>query len=500
MSTSKHEAAPAGAAPAPASAPTASPAGAAPTPASREHFASRLGFILISAGCAIGLGNVWRFPYITGQYGGAAFILIYLLFLVVLGLPVMVMEFAVGRASQRSVMGAFQALAPGRHWGAAPRMMYAGNMLLLMYYTVICGWMLAYTVKMATGTFTDLDPAAVSQVNADMLANPSEVIGWMLVSVFVGLFVCSLGLQNGVERITKVMMVVLLAIMVLLAVRAVTLPDAGEGLAFYLVPNFGNLVNDPATGQFSWGHLGDAVYAAMAQAFFTLSVGMGGMEIFGSRIGRERSLTGEAARIVALDTFVALAAGLIIFPACFAFGVSPDAGPSLVFVTLPSVFERMPLGSLWGALFFVFMSFAALSTVIAVFENLVSLGEDAFGLTRRQSVARHGVALAVLAIPCALGFNVWAGATIPQVGGILDIEDFLVSGNIMPIGALVLVAFCVSERHGWGWRGFLAEADAGNGMRYPSWAHRWIQVGIPALVVVILVMGYAPKVAAWLGM
>ena len=339
--------------------------------AKRERFGSRLGFILISAGCAIGLGNVWRFPYITGEYGGAAFVLMYLVFLVILGLPVMVMEFAVGRASQKSSAAAFDTLQPSRKWHWFSWWGYIGCMVLMMFYTTVGGWMLSFVVKMGTGAFNGLDSAGVGAVFNDMLANPTELVGWMLVVIVLGFLVCSLGLQKGVERVTKVMMVCLLGIMAVLVVRAVTLPGGLEGLKFYLVPDFGKLFAG-ATSAEQWATFGDAVYAAMGQAFFTLSLGISAMEIFGSYIGKERSLTGEALRICGLDTAVALVAGLIIFPACFAFAVEPDSGPGLVFVTLPSVFNQMPMGQLWGALFFVFMSFAALSTIIAVFENLIS--------------------------------------------------------------------------------------------------------------------------------
>ena len=463
--------------------------------ASREHFASRLGFILISAGCAIGLGNVWRFPYITGQYGGAAFILMYLVFLVILGLPVMVMEFAVGRASQSSAAHAFERLAPGRRWGWFSWFAYVGCMLLMMFYTVVCGWMLDYVVKMATGDFAGLGPEAIGGVFTAMLGDPGELVGWMLVTIAIGLLVCSLGLQRGVERVTKWMMAALFVVMAVLAVRSVTLPGAGAGLRFYLVPDFGNLATDPSTGGFSLARLGDAAYAAMGQAFFTLSLGISAMEIFGSRIGRDRSLPGEAVRIGVLDTFVALMAGLIISPACFAFGVDPGQGPGLVFVTLPGVFEQMPLGQLWGALFFVFMSFAALSSVIAVFENLISFQEEKFGITRRASVVRNGLLILVLSLPCALGYNVLSGVTLPNIGDIQSIEDFVLSNNMLPIGSLAYVVICVSARYGWGWRNFLAEADAGRGLKFPAWARAWVSVGIPALIVVILVMGYVGKFA-----
>ncbi len=463
----------------------------------REKFGSRLGFILISAGCAIGLGNVWRFPYITGEYGGAAFVLLYLLFLVILGLPVMVMEFAVGRASQRSSALAFDALQPSRRWHWFSWWGFIGCMVLMMFYTTVGGWMLSFVVKMGTGTFNGMTPDQVAGVFGSMLGNPGELIGWMLVVIVLGFLVCSLGLQKGVERITKVMMCCLLAIMAVLVVRAVTLPGAAEGLAFYLVPDFGKLFAG-ATAAEQWATFADAVYAAMGQAFFTLSLGISAMEIFGSYIGRERSLTGEAVRICGLDTAVAITAGLIIFPACFAFGVEPGSGPGLVFITLPSVFEQMPLGQLWGALFFVFMSFAALSTIIAVFENLISWSMDKWGWSRKVAVARMAMAVTVLSLPCALGFNVLSGATIPGIGDIQSIEDFIVSNNLLPLGSLLYVLFCVSKG-GWGWSNFLAEADAGEGMRFPAWAKPWLKYGVPALIAVIFVMGWMPLIGSWIG-
>ncbi len=466
--------------------------------AKRERFGSRLGFILISAGCAIGLGNVWRFPYITGEYGGAAFVLMYLVFLVILGLPVMVMEFAVGRASQKSSALAFDKLQPSGRWHWFSWWGYIGCMVLMMFYTTVGGWMLSFVVKMGTGAFNGLDSAGVAQVFGDMLANPTELIGWMFVVIVLGFLVCSLGLQKGVERITKVMMVCLLAIMAILVVRAVTLPGGLEGLQFYLVPDFSKLFAGATTAE-QWATFGDAVYAAMGQAFFTLSLGIAAMEIFGSYIGKERSLTGEALRICGLDTAVALVAGLIIFPACFAFSVQPDSGPGLVFVTLPSVFNQMPMGQLWGALFFVFMSFAALSTIIAVFENLISWSMDKWNWTRSTAVARTAVIVTVLSLPCALGFNVLSGVTIPAIGDIQSIEDFIVSNNMLPLGSLFFVLFCVT-RKGWGWDNFLAEADTGKGMKFPAWSRLWLKFGIPALIIVIFVMGYVPKFAIWLGM
>ena len=453
----------------------------------REKFASRLGFILISAGCAIGLGNVWRFPFITGKYGGAAFVLVYLVFLVILGLPIMVMEFAVGRASQKSAALSFNVLEPkGTKWHLYRYGAMAGNYLLMMFYTTVGGWMLAYVCKMFLGEFQGMDSGAVTGVFFDMLAQPGPMIGWMLVVTLLGFGICSLGLQKGVERITKVMMTCLLLLMLVLVVRSVTLDGAMEGLRFYLVPDFHNLLYD-AEGSFI---LGAAIYDAMSQAFFTLSLGIGALAIFGSYIGRERSLTGEAISVGVLDTFVALIAGLIIFPACFAFGVQPDQGVGLVFMTLPNVFNQMPLGNVWGGLFFLFMSFAALSTIIAVFENIVAFAMD-LGWSRKKAIVVNGAALILLSLPCVLGFNVWSGFTTPA-GNIQDLEDFVVSNNLLPLGSLVYLLFCTSRR-GWGWKNFIEEADAGQGVKFPKWARVYVSRILPIIVLVIFVMGYYQK-------
>lgn len=456
----------------------------------REKFASRLGFILISAGCAIGLGNVWRFPYITGKYGGAAFVLLYLLFLVILGLPVMVMEFAVGRASQKSCAKSFHILEPkGTKWHWYSWLGFGGCYLLMMFYTTVGGWMLSYIVKSATGVF---DTATPDIVFSNMLANPGELIGWMLVTIILGFLVCSMGLQKGVERITKVMMSCLFLIMIVLCVRSVTLDGAAEGLKFYLVPDFGKMFEN------GWSSFGEAVYAAMGQSFFTLSLGISAMAIFGSYIGKDRALTGEALNIGILDTIVALMAGLIIFPACFAFNVNPGEGPGLVFVTLPSVFGQMWGGRLWGTLFFLFMSFAALSTIIAVFENLISFCMDRWGWDRKKAVIINGIAVTVLSLPCALGFNIWSGVTLPGIGDIQTIEDFVVSNNILPIGSLIYLLFCVCKR-GWGWDNFVKEADTGRGVKFPKWARVYLKYVLPVLILIIFVMGYLPKFQTWLG-
>ena len=457
----------------------------------RERFGSRLGFILISAGCAIGLGNVWRFPYIAGEYGGAAFVLMYLVFLVILGLPIMAMEFAVGRGSQKSIARSFDVLEPkGSGWHRFKWVGITGNYLLMMFYTTVAGWMLAYVPKMATGQFVGADAAQTQAIFSAMLADPAEVVFWMVLTCAIAILICSMGVQKGVERVTKVMMLALLAILGVLVVRALTLPGAGEGVSFYLLPDFSKIFASPDT-------FFEAAYAAMGQAFFTLSIGMGSMTIFGSYIDKHRSLMGEAATIGALDTGVALATGLIIFPACFAFGVAPDSGPGLVFITLPSVFEQMWLGQVWGTLFFVFMSFAALSTVIAVFEGILRFSMDQWGWSRKRAVIVNLIAIPLLSLPCALGFNVLSDVVMPGVGDIQTVEDFLVSSNIMPLGSLVFVLFCVSRR-GWGWKNFLAEANEGTGLKFPAWLYHWMRFGVPVLVVIILIMGWVPIVASWM--
>lgn len=451
----------------------------------RERFASRLGFILISAGCAIGLGNVWRFPYITGQYGGAAFVLIYLLFLVILGMPIMIMEFAVGRASQKSAARSFHVLEPkGSKWHFTGYAAMAGNYLLMMFYTTVGGWMLAYVVKMMTGEFVGLSPEEVGSVFGSMLGQPGYMTAWMIVTVMIGFFVCSLGLQNGVERITKWMMSCLFVILLALCVRSVTLDGAAEGIAFYLIPDFGRMME---------AGIAEVVFAAMGQAFFTLSLGIGAMSIFGSYISKDRSLTGEALSICALDTTVALLAGLAIIPACFAFNIDPGQGPGLVFVTLPNIFNQMVGGQLWGTLFFVFMSFAALSTVIAVFENIISFAMDLWGWDRKKAVVVNAILIVILSMPCVLGFNLWSGfAPLGDGSTIQDLEDFIVSNNLLPLGSLLYLLFCTSKR-GWGWDNFIAEADMGIGIKFPKAIRFYVSYILPLLILFIFVMGYWQK-------
>ena len=451
----------------------------------REKFSSRLGFILISAGCAIGLGNVWRFPYITGKYGGAAFVLFYIFFLLILGMPIMVAELAVGRASQKSLAKSFDTLEPkGSKWHVYKWFGIAGNYLLMMFYTTIAGWMLYYMVKMAAGKFNGLNAEEIGTAFGAMTQNPGVMTLFMVIVVALCFGVCAMGLQKGVERITKVMMICLLFMMLILAVNSVTLKGAGEGLKFYLLPDFSKVQENGI-----W----NVLYAAMGQSFFTLSLGIGALAIFGSYIGKERRLTGEAVSIMALDTFVALVAGLIIFPACFAYGVDPGEGPSLIFVTLPNVFNAMPLGQLWGTLFFVFMFFAAASTVIAVFENIISFAVDLTGCTRKKAVLVNMIAIIVLSMPCVLGFNLWSGFMPLGAGSnVLDLEDFIVSNNLLPLGSLVYLLFCVT-RYGWGWKKFQAEANEGIGIKFPGWLRVYCKYILPLIVLFIFVWGYLAK-------
>ena len=451
----------------------------------REKFASRLGFLLISAGCAIGLGNVWRFPYITGQYGGAPFVLIYLFFLLILGLPIMVMEFSVGRASQKSAALSFRLLEPkGTRWHLYGYGAMLGNYMLMMFYTTVGGWMIIYFLKTITGEFVGKSPDQVAAVFGDVLASPGLMLFWMIAVVLIGFGICSLGLQNGVERVTKAMMGCLLLVMIVLVLRSVTLDGAAEGLRFYLLPDFSRLVEHG---------ISNVIFAAMGQAFFTLSLGIGAMAIFGSYIGKEHTLTGESISITLLDTGVAILAGLIIFPACSAFGMDPGQGPGLVFVTLPNIFNAMAGGRLFGSLFFVFMTFAALSTIIAVFENIVSFGMDLWGWSRRKTVLINVVLIIVLSIPCILGFNVWSEFQPLGAGSnIQDLEDFIVSSNLLPLGSLVYLAFCTS-RYGWGWKNFLKEADTGRGLKFPTWTRFYVSYILPLIVLFIFVQGYNQK-------
>lgn len=451
---------------------------------SRERLSSRLGFILISAGCAVGLGNVWRFPYITGQYGGAAFVLLYLLFLVILGLPIMVMEFSVGRSSQLSAAKSFDALEPkGTKWHLIKNVCIGGNYLLMMFYTTIGGWMLNYCFKMATGSFHGMNAEQVGGGFSEMLANPSENLFWMIAVTIIGFFICSRGLQNGVEKMSKYMMSCLFIVMIILVIRAVTLPNAIEGLKFYLIPDFQKMIDNG---------LWNAIYAAMGQSFFTLSLGIGALAIFGSYIEKDRSLLGESINVCILDTCVAFIAGLIIFPSCFSFNVAADSGPGLVFVTLPNVFNSMPGGRLWGFLFFLFMFFAALTTIIAVFENIISFAVDN-GWSRKKAIGVNFVLILVLSLPCALGFNILS--FIEPLGDgstIQDLEDFIVSNNLLPLGSLLYLFFC-THRYGWGWKNFITEANTGKGLKFPTWARIYVTFFLPLIVIIIFFQGYMEK-------
>ncbi len=447
----------------------------------REQLGSRLGFILLSAGCAIGIGNVWKFPYMVGQYGGGAFVLIYLFFLVILGIPVMTMEFAMGRAGQRSPARLYQQLEPkGSKWHLHGYVAMAGNYILMMFYTSVAGWMLDYFVRTAGGQFVGADTDGVAAQFSQMLGDPLRMTLFMGIIVVVGFLVCSFSLQKGLERITKWMMVALLVIMVVLAINSVCTAGGSQGLRFYLVPDLARMKK---VG------IGNVVAGAMNQAFFTLSLGIGAMAIFGSYIGKERALMGESARVAALDTLVALCSGLIIFPACFAYGVQPDSGPSLIFITLPNIFNHMPLGRVWGSLFFVFMSFAAFSTVLGVFENIVSCTMDLSGWSRKKACLFNGILMLLLSMPCVLGFNVLSKFQPLGPGtGVLDLEDFVVSNLLLPLGSLIFIFFCTS-RYGWGWKNFTKEANAGKGLKVQRWMRGYMCYVLPVLVAVILVLG-----------
>ena len=448
----------------------------------REKFSSRFGFILISAGCAVGLGNVWRFPYVVGQYGGALFVLIYLLFLILLGAPIMSMEFAVGRKSQKSAVLAFQTITPEKkNWKWVGRFQMAGNYMLMMFYTTVGGWMLSYIVKMVSGDFNGISPEQVGNVFNQSLSDPFLQVFWMVVVVALGFSVCSLGLQNGVEKITKIMMSSLFIIIIILVIRAITLPGGGEGLSFYLIPNFDSIAKHG---------LLEVIFAAMGQAFFTLSLGIGAIAIFGSYIGKERRLLGETISVCTLDTLVAFLSGLIIFPACFAFGVNPESGPGLVFITLPSIFNEMWMGQLWGTLFFIFMSFAALSTIIAVFENIISFAMDLFNWTRKKAVLVNLAFMLILSLPCALGFNILSGVNPFGAGTyIQDLEDFFVTYNFLPLGSLAYLIFCTS-RYGWGFEGFLEETNTGKGLKFPKWTKMYLKYILPCIIIFIFIQGY----------
>lgn len=448
----------------------------------REKFGSRIGFILVSAGCAVGLGNVWKFPYICGKNGGAAFILIYLAFLLLIGYPILCMEFSVGRGSKKSLATAFEELQPKEtKWHRFKWVSIIGSYCLMAFYTMVAGWMINYAIKMGTGKLKGLEKEGVSDVFDNMLASPKPMLVFTLIAIVFSFGVCSLGVQKGVEKVSKVMMSLLLVLIVILAVHSVLLPNAGKGLEFYLVPDF-NKIKEIG--------LGTVVFDAMTHAFFTLSIGIGSMEIFGSYLSKDRSITGEAKNIVILDTFVALTAGVIIIPACFAYDIQPDAGPSLLFITLPNVFNHMTGGIIWGTAFFIFMSLAALSTVIAVFENIVAFYIDAFEMKRAKSVALNIIIVSIISIPAVLGFNVLSDIQPIGAGStIMDIEDFIVSYNLLPLGSFILVLFCATKR-GWGWDNFIKEVNTGDGMSFPTKMRIYVKYALPIIIGVVYIKGY----------
>lgn len=447
----------------------------------RESFKSRLGFLLVSAGCAIGIGNVWRFPYVAGENGGGLFVLLYLVFLILMGLPVLTMELAVGRASRRSAVQAYQALEkPGSRWHIHGWFAILGCYLLMMYYTTVSGWMISYCVKFVTGTFrSGMSTADTSAVFSFLLSSPLQMGFFMILTVVAGFLICSKGLQDGLEKLSKIMMIALLFLIIILAAHSLTLSGASEGLSFYLIPRFSTVQN---VG------LGNVISAAMNQAFFTLSLGVAAMEIFGSYMSKDNTLAGEGIRICALDTFVAIMAGLIIFPACFSYGVEVNAGPQLIFITLPNVFVNMAGGRIWGSLFFLFMTFASFSTVIAVFENIMSFCMDMFGISRRKAALINCIIILIASLPCVLGYNLWSGLHLIGGRDVLDSEDFLVSNLLLPLGSLVYLLFCVT-RWGWGFDNYLEEANTGKGIKISRFLKPYFQFILPVLILIILIQG-----------
>ncbi len=447
----------------------------------REHLGSRLGFILLSAGCAIGIGNVWKFPYMAGQNGGGIFVLIYLLFLAIMGIPVMTMEFALGRASQKSPSKLYQELEPkGSKWHIHGYAAVIGNYLLMMFYTSVSAWILQYFVKMLLGEFEGKDTAALGETFGAMTADPLTMSICVGIVVIVGFLVCSFSLQKGLEKVTKIMMLALLVIMIVLAVNSFFMPGAAEGLSFYLLPDISKINN---VGWFS------VIVGAMNQAFFTLSLGIGSMAIFGSYLKKDRALLGESVNVAVLDTFVAITSGLIIFPACFTYGVNPDSGPNLIFVTLPSIFNNLPAGRVWGSLFFIFLTFAAMSTIFAVFENILACTRDMFGWSRKKACLINGALMLVLSLPCVFGFNLLSFITPFGEGStIMDLEDFIVSNVLLPVGSLTFVIFCTC-RYGWGWKKFTAEANEGKGLKVAKWMRPYCAYVLPAIILFLFIAG-----------
>lgn len=451
----------------------------------RETFGSRLGFILVSAGCAVGIGNVWKFPYMCGQFGGAAFILIYLVFLLIMGIPVMVCEFGVGRASRHSVAAAYETLEPqGTKWHITKWIGIIGCYFLMMFYTTVGGWMLYYCVRSFSGDFVGADMETVSAGFSDMLGNMPLMTFWTILICIIGFGVCAFGIQKGIEKVSKFMMTALLLIMIVLAVHSVMMKGAGAGIRFYLIPDFRQMAEIG---------IGNVIFGAMSQAFFTLSIGIGAMLIFGSYMEKDQRLFGEAVNITVLDTVVALMAGFIIIPACFAYGIEPGAGPSLIFITIPNIFAQVAGGRVWGGLFFLFLSFAAFTTLVAVFENIISFDMDLFGWSRKKSTLVSLVLIIILSMPCVMGFNVLAGFTpLGEGSTIMDLEDFIVSNNLLPLGSLGYVLFC-TKKNGWGWNHFLEEINQGEGWKFPSGIKGYMSYGLPLLIIIIYLKGYYDK-------
>ena len=445
----------------------------------REHLGSRLGFILLSAGCAIGIGNVWKFPWMAGQYGGGAFVAMYLIFLLILGVPVLTMEFAMGRAAQKSPLKMYQALTPGKKWSWHGYICLLGNVVLMMLYTTVSGWMVYYFIHSATGTFVGMDTTAVNNVFSNMLASPGIMTLYMGIVVVAGFGIISIGVQKGLERITKWMMLMLIVLMLVLAANSCFLEGGAEGLKFYLIPDLERMVEIG---------VGETIVGAMNQAFFTLSLGIGAMAIFGSYIDKNNALMGESVRVCLLDTLVALCSGLIIFPACYAYGVDVNSGPSLVFMTLPNVFNHIAGGRIWGTLFFLFMIFASFSTVLAVFENIVSMICELTGWSRKKACVICCVVIFLLSLPCVLGFNLWADITPIGDRNMLDSEDFVVSNLLLPLGSLLFILYCTG-RYGWGWEKFLAEANEGKGLKVARWMRPYMTYVLPVIVLIIFIIG-----------
>ncbi|MBW5397343.1 sodium-dependent transporter [Brachyspira pilosicoli] len=454
----------------------------------RERLSSRLGFLLVSAGCAIGLGNIWRFPYITGKYGGAAFVIIYIISLLAVGIPILIMEFSIGRAGQRDIAGSYKVLEKkGHKWHIIGYVQIIGCLILMMFYTTVAGWSIIYAFYMLIGKVDNLSAEGVGELFGATIANPYISVAGLFVTVLLATIICFIGLQKGVEKYSKFMMSSLFVIVVILIIRSITLPNAIEGVKFYLLPDLGKMFDGGIENFF------EVVYAAVGQAFFTLGIGIGSMTIFGSYIGKERTITNETLIIVVLDTLIAFLSGLVIFPASFAFGVNPGEGPGLAFVTLPNIFNSMPLSRVWGLLFFVFLSMAALTTVITVFENLIAFTMSEFNLKRNISSVIVGIVVFVLGSTTALGFNVLSFIEPMGKGtSFLDLYDFIVTYNLVELGGIYIIIFCVSK-YGWGWDNFIKEADMGMGVKFPQFTRFYITYILPLIIFIIFIINYIVK-------